>query len=154
LQPIVAASICLVGLPCSEREQYLIDFLKASGESRQPQEIVRAAVTGLGALAVAGRASAAEALMDIGIHARDPLRAPVALAVATVALRNTALAFALLEKAPNKEAVALLGEGFDMLEEDFDKERFFALARKTYWSAPDGSPTRALMQTLIGELDF
>jgi hypothetical protein len=50
--------------------------------------------------------------------------------------------------------MSLLAEGFDMLEEDFDKEQFFALARKTYWSAPDGSPTRSLMQTLIGSLDF
>ena len=48
----------------------------------------------------------------------------------------------------------LLAEGFDMLEEDFEKEQFFALARKTYWAAAEGSPTRALMQTLIGELDF
>ena len=29
-----------------------------------------------------------------------------------------------------------------MLEEDLDKERFFALVRRTYWDAPDGSPTR------------
>jgi hypothetical protein len=47
-----------------------------------------------------------------------------------------------------------VAEGFDMLEEDFEKEQFFAFARKTYWSAPEGSPTRGLMQTLIGELDF
>jgi hypothetical protein len=41
-----------------------------------------------------------------------------------------------------------------MLEEDLDKERFFALARRTYWGASPGSPTRALMQTLIGMLEF
>jgi hypothetical protein len=41
-----------------------------------------------------------------------------------------------------------------MLEEDLDKERFFASVRRTYWSAPDGSPTKALMQALIGGLDF
>jgi len=40
------------------------------------------------------------------------------------------------------------------LEEDLDKERFFALVRRTYWDAPEGSPTRDLMQTLIGKLDF
>ena len=41
-----------------------------------------------------------------------------------------------------------------MLEEDLDKERFFAFARRTYWESPRGSPRRALMQTLIGKLDF
>ena len=41
-----------------------------------------------------------------------------------------------------------------MLEEDLDKEMFFALVRKTYWASPDGSSTRDLMQTLIAKLDF
>ena len=40
--------------------------------------------------------------------------------------------------------IALLAEGFDMLEEDLDKERFFAFARRTYWESADGSPARAL----------
>ena len=35
-----------------------------------------------------------------------------------------------------------------MLEEDLDKERFFALVRRTYWDRREGSPRRALMQTL------
>ncbi len=51
-------------------------------------------------------------------------------------------------------ALALIGEGFDMLEEDLDKERFFALVRRTYWESKEGSPARDLMQTLIGSLDF
>jgi len=41
-----------------------------------------------------------------------------------------------------------------MLEEDLEKERFFALVRRSYWDAADKSDTRALMQTLIGKLDF
>ena len=41
-----------------------------------------------------------------------------------------------------------------MLEEDLDKERFFALVRRTYWASRRGSPARDLMQTLIGKLDF
>jgi len=154
LQPVIAASICLVGLQCLERETYLIDTLKASGEKGQAQDVVRAAVTGLAALALAGRASAAEALLAVGGHAPDPVRAPIALAMATIAMRNTPLAFALLQKTPSKDALALVAEGFDMLEEDFEKEQFFALARKTYWDAAEGSPTRSLMQTLIVELDF
>ena len=49
--------------------------------------------------------------------------------------------------------MTLLAEGFDMLEEDYEKERFFAFARQTFWNSPE-APTRALMQTLIGKLDF
>ena len=36
-----------------------------------------------------------------------------------------------------------MAEGFDMLEEDFEKERFFALVRRTYWESPEGSPDAA-----------
>ena len=39
-----------------------------------------------------------------------------------------------------------------MLEEDPRKSAF--AARRTYWESPDNSPRRALMQTLIGTLDF
>ena len=61
----------------------------------------------------------------------------------------------LLGKHPmQSEAIALLADGFDMLEEDLEKERFFAFARRTYWDAAENAPTRALMQTLIGKLDF
>jgi hypothetical protein len=45
--------------------------------------------------------------------------------VATIALRNTPLAFGLLEKSSRRDAFALVAEGVDMLEEDFGKERFF-----------------------------
>jgi len=61
----------------------------------------------------------------------------------------------ILEKRTDRDqAMLLLAEGFDMLEEDLDKERFFAFARRTYWDSPERSPRRTLMQTLIGKLDF
>jgi hypothetical protein len=102
-----------------------------------------------------GRVESANALFQIGIPSRDPTRAPVALALATIALRNTALMLPVLEKHPNRtEAIALMAEGFDMLEEDLDKERFFARTRRSYWESKEESPTRNLMQTLIGQLDF
>jgi hypothetical protein len=41
-----------------------------------------------------------------------------------------------------------------MLEEDLDKERFFAFVRRSYWQSAEGSTARALMQRLIGELAF
>jgi HEAT repeat protein len=154
-QPTVAASICLLGVNCDSHENYLAETLRFADANPGFQELLRAAAGGLGALGVAGRTSAVDALVRTGVPSRDPTRAPVALAVATVALRNTPLMLSILEKrADRADVLALTAEGFDMLEEDLDKERFFALVRRTYWQSPEKSPTRDLMQTLIGKLDF
>ena len=154
-QPTVAASICLLGVNCDSHENYLAETLRFADANPGFQELLRGAAGGLGALGVAGRTSAVDALVRTGVPSRDPTRAPVALAVATVALRNTPLMLSILEKrADRADVLALTAEGFDMLEEDLDKERFFALVRRTYWQSPEKSPTRDLMQTLIGKLDF
>ena len=154
-QPSIATAICLLDVNCESHRSYLIDTLKFSDKNPGFQELLRAAAAGLGALAIAGHVEAAQALVDLGVPSKDPTRAPLSLALATVALRNTPLTMAMLDKHPNREnAIALLAEGFDMLEEDLDKERFFAFTRRTYWESPDDSSRRALMQTLIGKLDF
>ena len=155
-QPSIATAICLLGVNCESHEGYLVEALKFSDKNPGFQELLRAAAGGLGTLAVAGHAEAAQALVEIGGPSKeDPTRAPVALALATIALRNTPLIMTMLEKPAERDsAIVLLAEGFDMLEEDLDKERFFALARRTYWESPENSPRRALMQTLIGKLDF
>jgi hypothetical protein len=94
-------------------------------------------------------------LFEIGIPSHDPTRAPVSLALGAIALRNTTLMLSVLrEHADRARAIDLVGEGFDMLEEDLDKEIFFAAVRRAYWAAPEGSANRQLMQTLIGKLDF
>jgi HEAT repeat protein len=154
-QPFIAAGICLLGTNCDQHENFLIETLKFADQNIGFQELLRGAAAGLGALGVGGRASATRALFDVGIPSRDPTRAPVALALATVALRNTQLMLTVLKTASaQSDAIGLMAEGFDMLEEDFDKERFFALVRRTYWNSAEGSPDRQLMQTLIGKLDF
>jgi HEAT repeat protein len=154
-QPSIASAICLLGVNCESHVGYLVDVLKFADKNEGFQELLRGAASGLGALAVAGHAEAAQALATVGIPSRDPTRAPVALALATVALRNTPQMMSLLEKTADRDGtLALVADGFDMLEEDLDKERFFAFARRTYWESTDGSPRRALMQTLIGKLDF
>jgi len=154
-QPAVATAICLLGVNCASHEGYLIATLKFTDENPGYQELLRGAASGLGTLGVAGRQEAVQALLDIGIPSRDPTRAPITLALATVALRNPPLMLAMFEKyADRSAAIALVGEGFDMLEEDLDKERFFALVRRNYWDSKEGSPTRELMQALIGKLDF
>jgi hypothetical protein len=154
-QPSLASAICLLGVNCDSHENYLVETLKFADKNLGYQEMLRSAATGLGAIAVAGHEEAAIGLFDVGIPSRDPTRAPVALALATIALRKTALMMSVLEKHPARDqAMALLAEGFDMLEEDLDKERFFAFTRRSYWDSPKDSPKRALMQALIGKLDF
>ncbi|MEP7304530.1 MAG: HEAT repeat domain-containing protein [Acidobacteriota bacterium] len=155
-QSSIAAAICLLDVNCGTHEGFIAETLAFADKNPGFQELLRGAAAGLGALAVAGHAESLNTLFRIGIPATDDAtRAPVALAVAAVALRNTALILPWLEKAPNQAAaIALLAEGIEMLEEDLDKERFFALTRRLYWDAPEKSPTRALAQTLIGKLDF
>lgn len=154
-QPFIAAGICLLGTNCGSHEAFLVQTLRFADQNIGFQELLRGAASGLGALAVSGRESAAQALIEVGIPSRDPARAPISLALATVALRNTPLMLAWLKGATAPgDAITLMAEGFDMLEEDLDKERFFALVRRTYWELPEGSADRQLMQTLIGKLDF
>jgi HEAT repeat protein len=154
-QPSIATAICLLDVNCESHQSFLVESLKFSDRNPGFEELLRGAAAGLGALAVAGRTEAARALVEIGVPSKDPMRAPVSLALATVALRNTPLALAMLEQQPNRDgAIVLMAEGFDMLEEDLDKERFFAYARRSYWESTDSAPRRALMQTLIGKLDF
>ena len=49
---------------------------------------------------------------------------------------------------------ALIAEGFDMLEEDYAEESFFATVRRRYWEAAEKSTTRAVAEALIDELEF
>ena len=139
---------------CSSHENYLLETLKFANSNPNLgfQELLRGAASGLGALAVAGgHDEAAGALFDVGIPSHDPTRAPVSLALGTIALRNTSLMLSVLGKHADRDrAIDLVAEGFDMLEEDLDKETFFAAVRRAYWDAPEGSAGRQLMQTLIG----
>jgi HEAT repeat protein len=154
-QPAIAAAICLLGTNCESHQHFLVETLGFADKNAGFQDLLRNAAAGLTALALAGRHEALDALFEVGIPSKDPTRAPVALGVATVALRNTSLLLSVLQKHPQRDdAIALVAEGFDMLEEDLDKERFFATVRRGYWASADGLPARALMQTLIGKLDF
>jgi HEAT repeat protein len=156
-QPTVATAICLLGVNCGSHENYLIETLKFADRNLGFQELLRGAAGGLAALSVAGgHDEAVDALLEVGIPARDDTtRAPVALALGTVALRNTPLMLTVLGRRMDRDrALDLIAEGFDMLEEDLDKETFFAATRRSYWDSAAGSPTRQLTQTVIGKLDF
>jgi len=155
LQPIVAAGICLLGVNCSSHIGYLQKVLGFADDNPGYQELVRGAATGLAAIAIKGDAESLTLLFDSGIPSRDPIRAPLALAVAKVALRNTPLTLTVLQKQKDQPgALGLLAEGFDMLEEDLEEEQFFVTVRRGYWAAPDGSPIRRLSEQLITTLDF
>ncbi len=155
LQPTLAAAICLIGSNCASHRAYLQETVAFAIANPGFQELLRAAAAGLAALAVAGDVHAAESLIDRGGPARDPERAALALALGTVALRNTSLLLGVLEARPDAtSAVELLREAFDMLEEDFEEERFFALMRRSYWTAAPGSASRRIAEMLIQRLEF
>ena len=104
---------------------------------------------------VAGHDEAVEALFEVGIPARRfDAGARRARARDGGSAQHAADVVRSLQAHRSRTAIALLAEGFDLLEEDLEKERFFAVVRRTYWDAADGSPTRLLMQSLIGKLDF
>ena len=154
-QPAVAASICLLGVNCDSHQKFVTDTLNFALVNIGFQDLLRASARALGAMASAGRDSAATTLIDAGIPARDPGRSPIALALGTVALRNTALTVKLFgARADLNEAALLLRDAFDMLEEDFEEERFFATVRRTYWQAPESSSQRKVADALIKVLEF
>lgn len=155
LQPTVAAAICMLGVNCASHVGYLQKVLGFADDNPGYQDLVRAAATGLSGVAIKGNAEALGILFADGIPSRDPIRAPLALAVAKVALRNTRLLIEVLQTQKDQAgAIGLIGEGFDMLEEDLEEEQFFAVVRRGYWAAADGSPTRRVSEQLITKLDF
>jgi hypothetical protein len=154
-QPSIAAAICLLGINCSSHQGYLSETLKFGITQTGFQDLLRGATSGLGALAVAGNEEALRTLIELGTPSRDPARAAIALAVGTVALRNTAVTLKVLEADQNRDAaIELLREAFDMLEEDYVEERFFVTVRRGFWQAPAGSATRTLAEALIQKLEF
>jgi HEAT repeat protein len=155
LQPTLAAAICLLGVNCSSHLTYLDKVLAFADDNPGYQELVRPAAAGLAAVAIGGNAEALTVLFDKGIPSMDPIRAPMALAVAKVALRNTPLMLTTLQTQKDVAgALTLLAEGFDMLEEDLEEEQFFVAVRKGYWEAADAAPIRKLAEQLITKLDF
>ena len=155
VQPSLAAAICLLGVNCSSHQGYLEQSLKFSMENDGFRDLLRASTSGLAALAIAGNTDAASLLVEQGVPSRDPARAAIALALGAVALRNTPLLLKVLQaQADPKPAIRLLGESFDMLEEDLEEERFYAAIRRSYWAAPVNAPARKIAEALIQTLEF
>jgi HEAT repeat protein len=154
-QPAIAAAICLLGVNCASHQKFVVDTMTFAMKNLGYQDLLRAASRALAALAAGGHEDAAGLLIDLGAPATDPLRSPIALAFGTVALRNTPLMLKVLQsRADLHDSALLLRDAFDMLEEDFEEERFFATVRHTYWQAAAGSPTRKTADALIQTLEF
>jgi HEAT repeat protein len=154
-QPIVAAAICLTGRNCESHRRFLVETLGFATREVGFQELVRGAATGLGALAENGDAAAFQALVESGVASRDPARAPVALAVGRVAVRNPAFVLDALGRLADPEgAILLLRDAFDMLEEDLDEERFYVAVRRAFWQSASDDATRRLANRLISVLEF
>jgi HEAT repeat protein len=155
VQPAIAAAICLLGVNCSSHLNFLAQSLRFGMENSGYEPLLRASANGLAAIAIAGNADVAAMLIDRGLPSRDPGRAAIALALGAVALRNTPLVLTVLQKQSNPEpAIMLLGEAFDMLEEDLEEERFYVTVRRAYWAAPQDGPVRKIAAALIQTLDF
>jgi HEAT repeat protein len=154
-QPAIAAAICLLGVNCASHEPYLAESLRFAIKQVDYQELLRASASALAALASEGQGTAAAELITQGAPTRDPARAAIALAIGTAALRDTPTMLATLGQPGLLEpGVDLLREAFDMLEEDYEEERFYVAVRRAYWQAPEGSAARTVCQTLIRQLEF
>jgi hypothetical protein len=155
-QPAIAASICMLGINCEKHLAYLGETLRFAETNVGFQELLRNTASSLGAVAeVTGKDEPLGVLLEVGVPSQDPARAPIALALATIAIRNPTFMCDYLERLSGREgAVDLLRDGFDMLEEDYGEEQFFVAVRRRYWSAPEGSAARQSGELLIQRLGF
>ncbi len=160
LQPVVSAAACLLEIDCEAQVRYVVDVLRYASQVEDDggQELLRGASAGLAALAISGRRDAVDALLEVGVTAADAARAPIALALGTVALRNPKLVISVLgakgEQTVPEPELLLLRDAFDMLDEDFAEERFYVRMRGGYWGSPAGSATQKLTEAAIRILEF
>lgn len=154
-QPALAAAICLLGVNCDSHEKFLVQTLDFTVQNPGFQDLVRSAANGLSKLAAQGRESSWDILIDKGQHTVDPVRAPMALALASAAVANPEASLAALTRAVEpKAALMLMRDGFDMLEEDFNEEQYYVAIRRAYWKTPEGGPARKVAESLITTLEF
>jgi len=109
----------------------------------------------LSAQPLSGEADAGRALLDAGMAAAGPARAPVALAVAEAAVEQPSTLLALVELRQDlDQTLRLLREGFDLLDDDFAEEQFFVALRRAYHAEAEGTSRRSVIQAVINTLEF
>lgn len=155
LQPLVAVALCLLGRNCDSHRAFLQQTLLFASKQDGYQALFRSTALGLGALAERGDGEALRILFDAGAGADDTARAPIALALGRVAVRNPLFVLdTLASLAALDGPLELLRDAFDMLEEDFAEEQFYAAVRRAYWQAADQSATRRVANRLVSFLEF
>ena len=154
LQPTIAAAICGLGSNCDGHARFVRESLDFAAHNLGYQELARSSATALADLSAIGRTEALPALFALGMPANDPVRAPIALATGQAVMRNPGQLLAIIPDLPRQDATVLLRDAFDMLEEDYAEERFFATVRRQYWEALPEAPMRAAAQVLITALEF
>ena len=157
--PIVSAAACLLGTDYENQIQYVVEALRYGLTADSDDlSLLRAASMAAAAVSMAGRqgsTTALRALIDVGVEAADPIRAPIALAVGTVALRTPAtMASALADRNDLRPSLLLLRDAFDMLDEDMAEERFYVLMRNNFWGETENSVTRSVAEAAMEILEF
>jgi HEAT repeat protein len=155
VQPTISAAFCLLGQDCDGHKKFIRETLAYAVGRDEHQAVVRGAVHALGVLALRGHDDALTTLIDAAAGADETVRAPIALGVGLVALRNPETLLRVLgRQADPKPGILLLRDAFDMLNEDFEEERFYVFVRRAYWAAAEASAERRLAEALIVQLEF
>lgn len=154
LQPTIAAAICGLGSNCDGHVRFVRESLVFATRNLGYQELARASATALADLSAIGRKDALPVLFELGMPANEPVRAPIALAVGRAVIHTPLRAIEIVPGLPRQDATLLLRDAFDMLEEDYAEERFFAAIRRQYWEATPDASVRAAAQVLITALEF
>ena len=144
-QTTVAAALCLLGSNCEAHRGVLVRTLRLTDRPAGFLELLRTAASGLGALAVTGDVEAGRALVDIGVPAADPLRTPVALALARLAVAQPLALVALVEERQDRDRpFSCFATGSTCSRTTSREEQFFVAVRqgvlhRARGIAPDGS---------------
>jgi len=162
LDPLISAAAVSFGVDRQEHMRFVSETLRytvaAASDTRGGSDrfgLLTSAASGLGALASRGDGAALATLFDAAIGARNAERERIALVLGTLAMRDPPLLLSFLETRPDiEEAALVIRDGFDMLDEDLEEERFFIAVRTKYWDVPAESATRLLTDRLIAVLEF
>ncbi len=155
LEPMVSAAAAAFDEDRAGHFAFVSETLAFAAVSGDQRDLVRAAAAGLGALAASGDDAALSTLIDVAVEAPSAEREAIALVVGMLAMRAPEEMLAHLEtRADLADAALVVRDGFDMLDEDLEEERFFMTARSTFWGAPDGSAARRVSDELIRVLEF
>ena len=155
MQPAVAAALCLLGTECVANRALLVRTLAEADRTPGLPDRLRTSALGLSAMAASGDVEAGRALLEVGVTATDPTRAPVAQAVAHLALTRPMALVALVDERQDRDtAMQLLREGLNAIDDDFRKEQLFVTLRTAYHAEGEGSARRPLLQSVINLLEY